>query len=316
MSRVVTLVLVVLALAVTGCLGPVFANDVVRIGWLKAPNDLTLAKAHGSLEKALAEQGFDVSWIGPFAAASPALEALNADTIDITAGSSTSSITGLAARMPFVIFAYQKMSPGSQAILVKRGSPIRSIADLAGKSVAVNRGGTGEYLLVRALTTHHVDPATVKRVYLSPADSASAFVTDHVDAWATWDPFVSLALKSSDAHVLADGREIQSENAVVLIAAKSFAEKKRAALDTIYKTLAAENAWSIANPAAAGNIWAETMGLPADLAPSLGANNAVATHSVTPANGEEISAIADWYVAEGIIPRRPDVANGIVELKN
>ena len=35
--------------------------------------------------------------------------------------------------MPLVVFAYQKMAPGAEGIVVKNGSPIASIMDLAGK---------------------------------------------------------------------------------------------------------------------------------------------------------------------------------------
>ncbi len=292
-----------------------FANDVFRIGWLRAPNDLTLAKAHGSLEKALGAMGLDIAWVGPFVAAAPAFEALNGRAIDMTAGSSTSAISGLAARMPFVIFAYQKMAPAAEGILVKRGSSIRTLADLQGKTVAVNRGGTGEYLLMRALTTHHIDPGKVKRVYLSPPDSAAAFATDHVDAWATWDPFVSLALKSYDAELLADGAAIGSENAVVMVASRDFAEKRPAVLQAVFDTLSKENAWAVANPDAAGAIWADSMGLPASVAQSVGRNNSVTTHAVSSKDVTQISDIADWYVTEGIIPNKPDVAAGVIRLK-
>ena len=89
----------------------------VRIGWLRAPNDVTLAKARGSLEAALAAAGADVAWFGPFASAAPALEALNSGVLDITVGSSTSCITALAAGVPLLIFAYQKMAPAAEAIL-------------------------------------------------------------------------------------------------------------------------------------------------------------------------------------------------------
>ena len=169
------------------------ARDLVRIGWLRGTNDITLSKARGTLEKALAAQGADVEWDGPFSASAPAVEALNANAIDITVGSSTSSVTSLSAKAPIVVFAYQRMGPDGEAILVKQDSPIHSISDLAGHSVAVNRGGTGEYLLLTALQRHGVDPATVKRVYLNPPDASSAFASDAVDAMTAWDPFLSVA---------------------------------------------------------------------------------------------------------------------------
>lgn len=142
------------------------APIVVRIGWLRGPNAITLGRACGTIEKALAAHGATVQWAGPFAAAAPALEALNAGAIDVTAGSSTASITGLAAGVALVVFAYQKISAAGEGILVKQDGPMKTLADLKGHTVAVNRGGTGEYLLMRGLAHNNIDPATVKRIYL------------------------------------------------------------------------------------------------------------------------------------------------------
>ena len=72
------------------------ARDLVRIGWLRGTNDITLGKARGTLQQALAAQGADVEWDGPFSASAPAVEALNAGAIDITAVRSTASRTSPA----------------------------------------------------------------------------------------------------------------------------------------------------------------------------------------------------------------------------
>ena len=291
------------------------ADQIVRIGWLRGPNDITLAKSRGTLEKALAEKGVKVEWDGPFPAAAPAFEALNAGSIDITAGSSTSAIAALAAKVPLVIFGYQKMAPGSEGIVVKTDSGIASIKDLAGKKVAVNRGGTGEYLLMQGLETNGVDPKSVERVYLSPSDSGPSFVQGHVDAWATWDPFLTIAEKAYDGKVVADGGAIKSDNAVVLVASQDFAKSKADQLQTIFDVLKSENAWSIAHKSEAGAIWAKEMNIPADLAEKIGENNAVPTRAVTDADVAQIGKVADWYAKSGIIPALPDVASGVVKLK-
>jgi sulfonate transport system substrate-binding protein len=290
-------------------------TTVVRIGWLRGPNDITLGRARGTIEKALAAHGASVQWAGPFAAAAPALEALNAGAIDVTAGSSTASITGLAAGVPFVVFAYQKMSPASEGIVVKQDSPIRTLADLKGRTVAVNRGGTGEYLLMQALARNGVDAASVKRVYLSPADSGAAFDQGHVDAWATWDPFVSIAVRSYGARILADGARIGSDNAVTLMASTKFATEHRDLLQVLFDTARADNAWSLDHKDEAGRIWAEAMTMPASYGDVIGANNAVPTTGVTPQDLKQMEQIADWFVDSHIIPTRPDVARGVVMLK-
>jgi sulfonate transport system substrate-binding protein len=291
------------------------ADPVIRIGWLRGPNDLTLAKSRGALEKAFADKGIKVEWAGPFPAAAPAFEALNAGSIDITAGSSTSSIAALSAQIPLVIFAYQKMSPGSEGIVVKKGAGISSLKDLAGKKVAVNRGGTGEYLLMQGLETNGVDPASVTRVYLSPSDSGPSFVQSHVDAWATWDPFLTIAEKSYDGNILADGAVIGSDNAVVLVASRDFAENKKDQLQAVFDVVKSENAWAVANKAEAGAIWAKEMNIPAEFAGKIGENNAVPTTAVTEADVKQIGNIANWYVKSGIVPVLPDIAAGVVTLR-
>ena len=291
------------------------AEDVVRIGWLRGPNDITLAKSRGTLEKALSEKGIKVEWAGPFPAAAPAFEALNAGSIDITAGSSTSAITALAAKIPLVIFAYQKMAPGSEGIVAKKDSGITSIKDLAGKKVAVNRGGTGEYLLMQGLATNGVDPKSVERVYLSPSDSGPSFTQGHVDAWATWDPFLTIAEKAYDGKVIVDGAAIKSDNAVVLVASRDFAKDKADQLQLVFDVIKSENAWAVANKAEAGAIWAKEMNIPTDLGAKIGTNNAVPTTSVSEADVKQIGAIAEWYVKSGIIKTLPDVASGVVSLK-
>lgn len=306
----------VVAASVTGLIPAAQAADqTIRIGWLRGPNDITLAKSRGTLEKALAEKGIKVEWAGPFPAAAPAFEALNAGSIDITAGSSTSAIAALSAKIPLVIFAYQKMSPGAEGIVVKTDSGIASIKDLAGKKVAVNRGGTGEYLLMQGLQTNGVDPKSVERVYLSPSDSGPSFTQGHVDAWATWDPFLTIAETAYDGKVVADGAAIKSDNAVVLVASKEFATSKADQLQLVFDVIKSENAWAVANKEEAGTVWVKEMNVPSNLAAKIGENNAVPTTSVTDADVKQIGAVAEWYAKSGIIPALPNVKDSVVSLK-
>ncbi|MGP4693083.1 aliphatic sulfonate ABC transporter substrate-binding protein [Agrobacterium cavarae] len=306
----------VVAASVT-CLIPAAqaADQTIRIGWLRGPNDITLAKSRGTLEKALAEKGIKVEWAGPFPAAAPAFEALNAGSIDITAGSSTSAIAALSAKIPLVIFAYQKMSPGAEGIVVKKDSGIASIKDLAGKKVVVNRGGTGEYLLMQGLQTNGVDPKSVERVYLSPSDSGPSFTQGHVDAWATWDPFLTIAETAYDGKVVADGAAIKSDNAVVLVASKEFAKSKADQLQFVFDVIKSENAWAVANKEEAGTVWVKEMNVPSNLAAKIGENNAVPTTSVTDADVKQIGAVAEWYAKSGIIPALPNVKDSVISLK-
>jgi sulfonate transport system substrate-binding protein len=165
------------------------------------------------------------------------------------------------------------------------------------------------------LEKNGVDPKSVERVYLSPSDSGPSFVQGHVDAWATWDPFVAIAEKSYGGQVIADGAAIGSDNAVVLVSSREFAEKKTEELQAIFDILKQDNAWAVANKADAGAIWAKEMNIPAELGKVIGENNAVPTTAVTATDVEQIGKIADWYAKSGIIPRKPDIKAAVVELK-
>lgn len=287
---------------------------VLRIAYLKAPNDLAIAKAHGSLERTLLGLGVKVEWAGPFAAAAPAVEALNAGAVDMTVGSSTSFITSRAAGVDLVMFGYQRMSPAAEAIVVSAASPIGTVADLVGRSVAVNRGGTGEYILVRALTQAGIPLDRVKRVYLGPVDANAAFSSGAVDAWAIWDPFLSIALETGAARVLADGAQSGSENAVAYFVSGAYLAANRPVIDQVLAVLERENAWARANMAEAGAIWAREMGLSALLAARLGANNTPPVGAVGPLAASQVERIADWYAQNGIVPARPAIAPFLIDL--
>jgi sulfonate transport system substrate-binding protein len=242
------------------------------------------------------------------------VEALNADAIDITLGSSTSSIAALAAGAPIVMFAYQPMGPDAEALIVRNDSPIHRVEDLAGHSVAVNRGGTGEYLLMQALQRHGVNPDLVHRVYLGPADAGPVFASGSVDAWAAWDPFLSVALSQYGARVLANGPAIGSQNAIVMVARRGFVTAHMMLLKTIYAALRMDNAWSVAHPQEAGLVWAHALHMPDALAPALGEHNAVPTIALGAAQAAQIASIAQWYVKAGIIRSAPDLANATLDL--
>ena len=297
-----------------GVAAPARAQSVLRIAYLKSTSDLALAKAHGSLEAELGKSGIAVEWAGPFAAAAPALEALNANAVDVTVGSSTAFVTARAAGVKLVLFGYQRLAPGGEALIVKSGSALHSLADLRGKSVAVNRGGTGEYILARGLQKAGIPLAEVKRVYLGPVDAKAAFVRGDVDAWAIWDPFLSMSVDSGEARVLADGGDCGSENAVTYFVRQDYLAANRPAVKTLFDVLVRENRWGAAHPEEAGALWAKELGLPATLAPRLGRNNTPPLGAVGPAQAADVARIADWFAANGIVPTRAVIDGYLADL--
>ena len=58
-----------------------------------------------------------------------------------------------------------------EAILVPKDSPLKSVADLKGKKVALNKGSNVHYLLVQALEKAGLKYTDIQPVFLAPADA-------------------------------------------------------------------------------------------------------------------------------------------------
>src|SRR6185295_5904111 len=126
------------AAVVAGASGTAGAEDkVIHIGFQKY-GKLVLLKNKGTLDAKLAPLGVSVAWT-EFPSGPPLLEALNAGAIDFGNTGESPPIFAQAARVPFVYVAYEPPAPRGEAILVPRGSALKTVADLKGKKVALNK---------------------------------------------------------------------------------------------------------------------------------------------------------------------------------
>src|SRR5690606_9920533 len=186
------LVLATGAVLLTGCAPADTATDDfnLRIGALTTQNVLTLCHASGDLAEVVEEIGGSVTASDPFPAFAPPAEALAAGHIDAGSSGATGVLTALVGNPDLVIVAVERNDNDSQGIVASGASGVSTIEELAGHTVAINEGGTGEYLLRKALDAHGMTIDDVEPVYLAPADAATAFSSGQVDAWATWDQYL------------------------------------------------------------------------------------------------------------------------------
>ncbi|WP_321897717.1 NrtA/SsuA/CpmA family ABC transporter substrate-binding protein [Paraburkholderia heleia] len=226
-------------------------TDTVRIGWgYGALPDI--AKQRGVFEQSLAAKRIKVEWVGPFPNHAPSIQAVVGGSADFGFwGSTTPALAAMLAGAPIVFTGFDVYSPRSTAIIVKKTSGIRSVADLAGRKVAVNRSGLGEFLLIAALEKHRVDRSKVEFVYLNPPDAAPAFAQGKVDAWSMWSPAVDISRYSNDAKdIFNEGRDLDFLiDYSSLVTRRRFTEENselvRAVLDAYY----VEGAWQSQHPA-------------------------------------------------------------------
>lgn len=204
-------------------------TDTVRLTWGRGGLP-ALAKNRGEFEKLLARDGIKVQWIGPFPNHAPSLQAVTGGSADFGfGGSTTPALAAMLAGSPLVFTQFAIVEPRSTAIIAKDGSGIDKVQDLVGKSVAVNRSGLGEFLLVAALEKHGIDRNKVKFVYLNPPDAGPAFAQGKIDAWSMWSPGVDIARSEYKAHdIFFEGRDLE-----FLIDFNSFVTHRRFAEDNL-----------------------------------------------------------------------------------
>jgi sulfonate transport system substrate-binding protein len=307
--------LAALAIGAVDACGPCGAEPIVlRVAFLRSAEPMSVVRLNGTLEKRLARLGVKVEWVGPFNAYAPAAEGLNAGVIDMSTGSSTSALSSFAGDSPLSLFAWQWDAGDSSGILVKRNSPIQSLADLAGRTIAVNRGGSGDYNLAKALETANVPLDKVKRVFLSPTDSVAAFAQNHVDAWSSWGMFFPMALTLYDARVLSLARDFQSENAVVYVVRQAFAVAHPNVVGEVLQELQVSAKWARENRDAAARLWENEFRLTPALAKRFASYEMPGPVAVGERELAALRHLNTWMVSQKILGEAIPVDKHVVAL--
>lgn len=293
-------------------------TDTVRLAWGKGglPG---IARTRGEFEKTLARDGIKVQWIGPFPNHAPSLQAVTGGSADFGfGGSTTPALAAMIAGSPLVFTQFAVVEPRSTAIIAKDGSGIAKVSDLVGKTVAVNRSGLGEFLLVAALEKHGIARDKVNFVYLNPPDAGPAFAQGKVDAWSMWSPGVDIARVEYKAHdVFFEGRDLEfliDFNSYVTH--RKFAEENADIVRAVNAAYRAEGEWISKNPREAERLVQQDAGYSDAVRDSLiklarrwefhGADDArfIAT----------FQGAADWLAARKILPQKVQVSDYIVKV--
>ena len=174
---------------------------------------LPIIKARGDLDKTLKEKGVNVKWV-EFPAGPQLLEGLNVGSVSFGEAGEAPPIFAQAANANLVYVANQPSAPLAEALVVPKNSAIKSVQDLKGKKVVLNKGSNVHYLLLKVLEANHLTLADIDVVYLPPADARAAFEKGTVDAWVIWDPFFAAAEQQLGAKVIATGQTSSGQKLV------------------------------------------------------------------------------------------------------
>jgi sulfonate transport system substrate-binding protein len=292
------------ALLATTLLAPVAqaqsANEL-RIGYQKSASLFVLQKAQGTLEKRLAPLGFGVKWV-EFPAGPQLLEGLNLGAVDVGYVGEAPPIFGQAAGAKFQYIGFDPAAPQAEAILIPKDSAIKTVADLKGKKIALNKGSNVHYLLVRLLEKSGLKLTDVQVVYLPPADARAAFESKNVDAWVIWDPFQAAAEKATGARVLADGTGVVN-NYQFYLGERSFVAKNSKVIQAWFEDSVERGIWLKKNLHQAAELIAPLQGLPVDVVELALHRYAFNVKPITPEVAAGQQKIADTFFDLKLIPK-------------
>jgi sulfonate transport system substrate-binding protein len=278
----------------------------LRIGYQKSAVNLVVLKQQGVLEKRFAQA--KVQWI-EFPAGPQLLEALSVGSLEFGLTGDTPPVFAQAAGKDLLYVGAEPAKPLSSAILVPRESPVRQLADLKGKRIALQKGSSAHYLLVRAVEKAKLPWSDIQPVYLAPADARAAFERRSVDAWAIWDPFYAAAEIALHPRVLATGKDLSSNNSFYL-ASRAFATQHAQALIDLLDELARADRFVQADRPAAIKLVADFSGLDAGVVSTFIARRPPSPVGfVTPAIAADQQRVADAFLHLGLIPKPVRVAD-------
>jgi sulfonate transport system substrate-binding protein len=273
----------------------------LRIGYQKGASLLVLQKAQGSIEKKVAPLGFGVKWV-EFPAGPQLLEGLNVGSVDVGFVGEAPPIFAQAAGARFYYIGHDPAAPRAEALVVPKDSTIRTVADLKGRKVALNKGSNVHYLLVRLLEKNGLQLSDITPVYLPPADARAAFESRSVDAWVIWDPFTAAAERQIGARIVADASGVASNHQFYL-GERGFVDKNPQVIRALFEDSVAQGRWLKDNLREAAAQIAPLQGLPADV---VEASLRRYEFSVRPLSDEVIAEqqrIADTFHQLKLIPK-------------
>ncbi|MCQ9156661.1 aliphatic sulfonate ABC transporter substrate-binding protein [Acidomonas methanolica] len=278
-----------------------------------AEDELVVADQRG-LQRALlvaaqADKGltYRIRWT-EFDAAAPLLQAIAAGAVD----------TGVAGDGPF-LFAWGSGLPvkavywlpprgegHTTAVVVGPRSPLHSAADLSGKRIATGRGSIGHLLLLRLIQSGAIPAPAPRIIFLSPAQAKSALDSGSIDAWSTWEPYISLERVQTHGAVIVDGAHLLPNNGFMVTTDTVLAQKK-AHLTDFYRRVSLAYRWCETHPDAYAALLARQTGMPDDVSRVVAKEIVSAPAPITPGVITAEQATLNAYHAAGLVKDAPPV---------
>jgi ABC-type nitrate/sulfonate/bicarbonate transport system substrate-binding protein len=243
---------------------PAGAVETVNYGVQPDTDPIFIAQALGLLEKIEKKDNVKIEF-QTFSYGAPENEAMASGAIQIASAGMGPAVVA-AARLPATLVGINILE--QTAIIVPADSPIKTVAELKGKTVAFPGEGSQQYpLLLKALADAGLTQTDINLYKSTGPDIPILVENKKVDAGITWDPSISVGLASGKCRVLMKAEKIMPIKNGHYIGNGIYARNDfLASHSQIVQDLVTANVQAIGfilkHPDDAAKMWAKAIGLP------------------------------------------------------
>ncbi len=245
-----------LAIFLAGVQQAAYAEDAlpeIRLDYAYYSPLSLVVRRFGWLEQEFAPSKTQIRWVLS-QGSNRALEYLNSGAIDFGSTAGLAALLSRANGNPIkAVYVYSR--PEWTALVVAKGSPIKSVADLRGKTIAATKGTDPFLFLLRSLHQFGLRRADVNIVHLQHPDGRVALEQHTVDAWAGLDPHMAASEIEAGSTLLY--RNVDFNTYGFLNVSEKFVKTHPDALRRVLAAYERGRRWTIAHPEEAAKILSE-----------------------------------------------------------
>lgn len=292
--RALALVLTLAAIVCAGCAPRDDDADTLTVGWVVDPSwaQVPVANHLGYFT----QRGVNVKVV-PFPTGAAALEALSGGAVDIANGGDVPTSAAVLKNPQLRVVADGARWPEGRFV-ARRSAGVASVADLAGRKIAVPLGSSAHYFASKFLAEAQVDAELVQT---GPGEIVTAIANGDVDVVAVFQPALAKVVDVLGADgIQLQGRVKYNQHSLYLANAETVSAKKVAIGKFIAAIEAADAPLTQANPDALAAA-SQELGLDQNLTNSV-AKEFVYRTELGPELAGDLADRARWAQGIGRLP--------------
>jgi NitT/TauT family transport system substrate-binding protein len=226
----------------------------IRLAYIQS--DLHHLPAFVAIDKGFyKKEGVSVEVSGIFKAGPEMMSGFSAGSIDVGYVGLAPVVVAVANKTAELQVLAQVNKNGS-ALVIKNNAPLKQIAELKDRIVAIPGHATiQDFLLRKAFFNAGVSASDSTVITIKPPEMISVLDTGQIDAFIAWEPYPSLAVTKNKGTVLTYSKDIWPDHpCCVLVVDSAFFKSNPAKAEALHKAHLASLAYIKNNPEDALNI--------------------------------------------------------------